>query len=139
MLTARRYFQASLALPLVVPSVLGGAAFLTKIEAIDGFAIAFMFSLMLGGIPYLIFAFVVLFWSRHWSVSAIQRLSYLAPVLFVVTTSVLSLVALFFSASLREILWFDALFAFFGLIFGYLYVFIINLLYEVFYGEQSDI
>lgn len=138
-LTDRHYFQASLVLPLVVPLVLALTAFLTSSQVIDGFAAVFMFSLMLGGIPYLIFAAGVLIWSRSRPASAIRRLSYFAPVLLVIGTDLLSLMALFFGISPREVLAFVVIFSSYALIFGYLYVFIINFLYEAFFGRQSDI
>jgi hypothetical protein len=137
-MTERRYFQASLALPLVVPLVIGLGTFLTSSELIGGFAAIFIFSLVLGGIPYLVFVAGALLWSRSRPASAIRRLSYVAPLLFVIVTAVLSFMALFFGIPLREIVMFVAVFSVYALVFGYLYVFIVNFLYEVFLAKQSD-
>ena len=138
MLTDRRYFQATLVLPLAVPLIMGAVALLTSSELIDGFSTIFLFSLVLGGIPYLLFAAAILFWSRRQSVSDIRRLSYFAPFLFVLATAGLSLIALFFGTSPQEVTGFVMLFSAYALLFGYLYVFIVNFLYEVLFGRHSD-
>lgn len=137
MLTGRRYFLASLALPLVVPLIVASLAYVTSSELAAGFAVVFMFSLILGGIPYLIFIVGVLLWSRTRSLEAIRKLSYIAPLLFVIVAAVLSPVPLLFGASMREVSAFLALFSLYALLFGYLYVLIVNALYEVFLAKRS--
>jgi hypothetical protein len=137
-LTERRYFQASLALPLVVPLFMGLVAFLSPSEVLDGFAAIFLFSLVLGGIPYLLFVVGILIWSRCQSVSAIRRLSYFAPLLYVMATAGLGLIALFFGASIQEVAGFVAIFSVYALLFGYLYVFIVNFVYELCFGKRFD-
>ncbi len=138
MLTERRFLQSSLVLPLAVPLIIGLIGQLTSSEVVDGVAAIFLFSLALGGLPYLLFIAAILFWSRNKPVRAIRRLSYFAPVLFVLATSVLSLAAIPFGVTLREIFMFIVIFAVYSLLFGYLYVFIINYLYEVFFAEHTD-
>lgn len=117
---------------------MGLVARLASNEVINGFAAIFLFSLVLGGIPYLLFVAGVLFWSPRQPVEAIRRLSYFAPVLFMLATAVLSLVAVFFGVSLREVGLFVAVFSVYTLLFGYLYVFIVNFLYEILFGKPSD-
>lgn len=138
MLTSRRYFLASLALPLVAPLVAASLVFVTASELAAGFAAIFLFSLLIGGVPYLIFVAGVLLWSRGRSDSAIRKLSFIAPLLFVLVTAAISPVALLFGLPLREIPVFIAAFAFYALIFGYLYVFIVNSVYEVFLARHPE-
>lgn len=137
-LTGRRYFLASLALPVGVPVVVGALAALTSSELMAGFAAIFLFSLVLGGIPYLFFAAGVILWSRKRSLAAIRRLSFIAPLLFVVLICTLSPLALPFGASIHEIAGFLLMFSFYALIFGYLYVFIVNCGYEFFLAKRAE-
>jgi 4-amino-4-deoxy-L-arabinose transferase-like glycosyltransferase len=117
---------------------MGLVARLASNDLINGFTAIFLLSLMLGGVPYLLFVAGILFWSRRQPVEAIRRLSYFAPVIFMLATAVLSLVAVFFGVSLREIGLFIAAFAIYTLLFGYLYVFIANFLYEILFDKPSD-
>lgn len=137
MLTGRSYFLASLALPLVAPLIVASLTYMTSNEVVAGFAAIFMFSLMLGGIPYSVFVAGVLLWSRRQSLSAIRKLSYVAPFLFVIVTAALSPVALIFGIPVREVFAFIALFSLYALVFGYLYVFMVNALYEFVIAKPS--
>lgn len=110
---------------------------LTSSEVVDGFAAIFLLSLALGGLPYLFFITAILFWSRNKSVRAIRRLSWFSPVLFVLATAALSLAAIPFGATFREVFLFVIIFSVYALVFGYLYVFVINYLYEIFFGKRS--
>ena len=138
MLTERRFLQLSLVLPLAVPLAIGLMARLTSSEVVDVFAAIFLLSLAFGGLPYLLFVTAILFWSRNKSVRAIRRLSYFAPVLFALATAALRLAAIPFGIALREIFLFVVIFSVYALLFGYLYVFVINYLYEIFFGKRSN-
>gem|GEM_PF-6266808 len=111
---------------------------LTSSEVVDVFAAIFLLSLAFGGLPYLLFVTAILFWSRNKSVRAIRRLSYFSPLLFVLATAALSLAAIPFGIALREIFLFIVIFSVYALLFGYLYVFVINYLYEIFFGKRSN-
>ena len=137
-LTERRFLQLSLVLPLAVPLAIGLMARLTSSEVVDVFAAIFLLSLAFGGLPYLLFVTAILFWSRNKSVRAIRRLSYFSPLLFVLATAALSLAAIPFGIALREIFLFIVIFSVYALLFGYLYVFVINYLYEIFFGKRSN-
>ncbi|MDQ3818026.1 MAG: hypothetical protein M3362_10070 [Acidobacteriota bacterium] len=82
MIGAKRYFQASFLLPLIVPLPV-------MLVASSGFrgwgAVALVLegSLLIGGIPYILFLAGLFFWARGKNFRALQRVTYIAPLLFI--------------------------------------------------------
>jgi hypothetical protein len=83
------YFRLSLAVPLLVPVLaialnllsqfVSGSSEVTEATRWTGFLI---FSLLIGGLPYLVFVGAVVLWSRGKTARAIYRLSFVSPLLF---------------------------------------------------------
>ena len=138
LLTERRYLLASLLIPLILPLLLGLAAKLTGNELLTGFAAIFLLSLAFGGIPYLIFGAGVLIWSRDRSTDRVRRISYWSPLLFLLGLSVLDFFFLILGGDLHEFLGFLLLSSVYVLLFGYLYVFLVNFGFEMLFGKESD-
>ncbi len=86
---AVNYFRLSLAVPLLVPvlavaltllnQIVSGSSEATEITRWTAFLV---FSLLIGGLPYLVFVAAVVLWSRGKSARAIHRLSFVSPPLF---------------------------------------------------------
>jgi len=82
MLKARRYFQLAFLLPIIFP-------LLAWLVARPGFrggnwvALVLWGSLLIGGIPYILFLAGLFYWVRDKDLKAIQRLTFLAPLLFI--------------------------------------------------------
>lgn len=78
---AKRYLQFSFLLPLIVPSLILLTA---KTTFAYGAIIPILtFSLFLGGLPYLLFIIGLLICTRRKDASAIQRITFIAPLLFI--------------------------------------------------------
>lgn len=80
-----RYYRVTLALPLLVSAVvylLGRGAVVPAIPDIV------WFSLILGGIPYLLLAAVMFFWVKGKSEKAIHQVIYMSPFIMVVLLAV---------------------------------------------------
>lgn len=91
-----QYYRATLALPLLASPVvylLGRSAILPAIPDIV------WFSMILGGMPYLILATIMFFWVRGKPEKAIHQVIYLSPFFMVV---LLAIAALVFLPALRE-------------------------------------
>lgn len=82
MISARRYFQLSFLLPLILP-------LLALLVASPGFrgwnavVLVLWGSLLIGGIPYVLFLAGLLYWARDKDAKAIQRVTFIAPLLLV--------------------------------------------------------
>ena len=76
----KRYFQASLFLPLIVPVIV--LLLFEPSFAYGGVVFILIFSLFLGGIPYLLFLIGLFVWMRKKDVHAVQRMTFFAPLLF---------------------------------------------------------
>src|SRR6267142_1989991 len=77
---AKRYFQFSLLLPLILPAMV----LLLFESSLRRGSVVFIliFSLYLGGLPYLLFVIGLFFWMRGKDVRQIQRMTFIAPLLF---------------------------------------------------------
>ncbi|HID49368.1 MAG TPA: hypothetical protein EYP40_07140 [Chromatiales bacterium] len=75
-MSEKRYFAAMLFLPLVLPF----SIFVIGENLITG--ILFL-SLGFAGIPYLIFALLILLWIRNRDLKSVRTLSYISPLLFI--------------------------------------------------------
>ncbi|GGB93408.1 hypothetical protein GCM10011352_19350 [Marinobacterium zhoushanense] len=135
-MTGKRYFQISLLAPLIVP-LCAPVLFYTGIGLLETLAAVLFFSLIYAGPAYLVFGLAVLFFTRNMSVSQIRRVSYFAPFIFI---GILLLIAI-----LAKLLWFqhaefESIFpiSVFILIFGYMYVGLVNLIYELSFKEEED-
>jgi hypothetical protein len=80
-MTARRYFQGSFLLPLLVPV----PAVLLLGHTLEFRALAMMvyYSTIIGALPYLLFLIGLFFWTRGRDSRLIQRITLVAPFLFV--------------------------------------------------------
>ena len=78
-MTVAAFFRWALALPLVLP-LLALPLALVRNE-VGGLGFLLLMSLVLGGVPYLIFAGLLLWWSRGKSEAQLKRAGLLAPFL----------------------------------------------------------
>jgi len=132
---AKRYFQISLFLPLIVPSVCGLIVLVTGKwgSMMDGSLVyelmgVLWFSLLYGGGPYLVFLAGALIWSRHETVERIQGFTFVAPLIYALILG--ASVILFCLITVDADGMSDAFpFGLFGIVFGYLYVIPVNALY----------
>ncbi len=80
---AANYFRLSLAAPLLVPVLAVALDFAwSGFTHVTGWTFILVFSLLIGGVPYIVFVAAVLLWSRGKSARAIYRLSFVSPPLF---------------------------------------------------------
>ncbi len=129
-LSGKRYFQSSLALPLLFPLL--GYVFPESVIMMILFT-----AIIIGGAPYLLLAAGILWWSRRRDEHALRRLSYVLPLIYLP----LLILALFLWTTLstgtlpeagrfaQSILDFSG----YTLVIGYGYVLLVNLIYEVVY------
>ncbi len=125
---AVNYFRLSLAVPLLVPvlavaltllnQIVSGSSEATEITRWTAFLV---FSLIIGGLPYLVFVAAVVLWSRGKSARAIHRLSFVSPPLFAAASPYA------FDAALTSASYYAA----FCLGLGYVYVALIHGAYAV--------
>lgn len=136
MLSGTRYFQISLATPLVTPLLfVAVAAVKGEVSALSTVLLA---SLILGGGPYLLFATIVFIWSRNCQAATLRRASYFAPLLFLAFCFMLSPLLLLTGSGVKEILSVLLLFSVYTLAIGYAYVLIINVIYELFLSHHCE-
>lgn len=82
MMRARRYFQLSFLLPIILPL----PALLVARPGLRGWNSVILVlwgSLLIGGIPYLLFLAGLFYWIRDKDFKAIQRVTFIAPLLFI--------------------------------------------------------
>jgi uncharacterized membrane protein len=79
-MSAKRYFQLSLLLPLILPVIV--LLLFEPSFANGGIVLILMFSLYFGALPYLLFVIGLLFWMRRKDVREIQRMTFIAPLVF---------------------------------------------------------
>jgi tetratricopeptide (TPR) repeat protein len=82
MIRAKRYFQASFLLPLILPLpfiLVASRGF----GGLGGIALVLEGSLLIGGIPYILFLAGLSFWARGKNFRTLQRMTYIAPLLFI--------------------------------------------------------
>lgn len=142
-MSARSYFRWSFALPLVLPIVLflvglmsqalagtNEATLATRLSVLLGA------SLVIGGIPYVLFLIGVLIWSKNQSGAQLRRFTLIAPAAFSALFVVLWIPYAILSARDWEYTM-DAAFTSAGyyallcLGFGYFYVLVVHLAYHV--------
>jgi hypothetical protein len=80
-MSARRYFQLSFLLPLVLP-LLVRLLWSTGFRGWGSVILIIWGSLLIGGIPYVFFIGGLFFWMRNKDYKAIQRMTFIAPLLF---------------------------------------------------------
>lgn len=92
----RTFYRLALGLPLVVPLLLWGAMYVFPMSDADAtILLTFLYSLMIGGLPYLVFAVGFGWWMRDKSPTAIRRATMWAPVFFMpVLMGVVAVVAI---------------------------------------------
>src|SRR3954464_4910453 len=80
-MSARRYFQLSFLLPIVLPLLV---SLFAKATLTGWGSIVFLLwgSLLIGGIPYVFFIGGLFYWMRNKNYKAIQRMMFIAPPLF---------------------------------------------------------
>ncbi len=76
----KRYFQVSLFLPLIVPLIV--LLLFEPSFAYGRVVLILIFSLYLGGVPYLLFLIGLFFWMRRKDARDIQRMTFISPLLF---------------------------------------------------------
>ena len=136
------FMRLALAVPVLVPVLTILLSFL--IQAVRGsgeatdltrWATFFFFSLLIGGLPYLLFVVAVVLWSRGKSARAVFRFSFVTPLLYAVILSVLwFLFALFPNpspSSLDAALSSTSYYAGLGVGLGYVYVALVHVAYAV--------
>src|ERR1051325_4098294 len=72
----RRFFQLSFALPILVPAILW------LLPTNNIVLIILRVSILLGGLPYILFIIPVLVWSRNKSGDEIRFFTYFSPLIF---------------------------------------------------------
>src|SRR5918993_3410861 len=88
-MTSKRYFQISLLLPIAAPLVSLSFAGLFASPSpgpAPGWRVVLLLlfgSLLFGGVPYILFAAGLLFWMRGKGAREVQRMTYVAPLLFI--------------------------------------------------------
>ena len=134
-MTSKRYFQISLLLPIAVPLV---SLFFASPGPLRGWRVVLLLlfgSLLLGGIPYLLFAAGLLFWMRGKSAREVQRMTYVAPLLFIpvfVSCAVaLAILELILSGTNKVEAGLVLLSCALILIFGYVYVLAVNVSHAI--------
>ncbi len=136
MLSGTRYFQISLATPLVIPLLF--VAFSAATGNVSALSAVLLASLVLAGGPYLLFATIVLIWSRNRQAATLRRASYFAPLIFLTFCFTLSPLLLLTGSGVKEVLSVLLLFSAYTLAIGYFYVLIINAIYELFLSHHSE-
>lgn len=86
-----------------------------------------MFSLWVGGIPYLIFLIAALIWSERHSVWEIQLFTFVAPLIYTLLLGVFVVAPYGITLSLRDPTW--LVIGGYGIAVGYFYVLPVNALY----------
>src|SRR5688572_10131474 len=90
----KRFFQISMLLPLAFPLAFCGLVYWLwgyRVEASGSplfsavvyVALIFGYSLYLGGIPYVLFLIGLFIWMRAKTAGEVQRMTYVAPLLFI--------------------------------------------------------
>jgi hypothetical protein len=131
---AKRYFQCSFFLPLIVPLLAGLILLLTRgFDSVAGESrfqfplVILVFSLWVGGIPYLIFLVAALIWSERHSVWEIQLFTFVAPLIYTLLLGVFVVAPYGITLSLQDPTWLVILG--YGIAVGYFYVLPVNVLY----------
>lgn len=123
-----RAYKLSLLLPIIVPILFAPALFFIRSLGESGATVlmTIIFSLVYGGIPYLILVGILLFWMRGKDETQIRRALLLSPLLMLVIFQVFAgLWIAFFSEGTGKINQFVGslvLLSPFVLLFGYIYV-----------------
>ena len=134
---ARLFLKLSMFLPIVVPiaTYLAVASGAVTLKGYGGLLVVVMFSLLIGGIPYLIFLVGFFVWMRGKTADQIRMATWLAPVIctgvFAACAFIVILLQALSSAGTRvdgDI----AGYAVFVIAFGYGYVLIVNVGYFLF-------
>lgn len=129
--------MTSLVLPIVIPVSLIPFGINNAISAI------LIFSLVFGVIPYLVMCVGIIVWARDKNERDMRRLSYFAPLLYIIVlaASLLVLTVLTSGAAFqaKEYLAVLALFSIYAVVVGYIYVLLINLVYELTLSKYEDI
>jgi len=73
----KKYYLISLVLPIVVPVALIPFGINNILTAL------FLFSLVFGGVPYLIMCIFIIFWARKKNEVQLRKLSYVIPIIFI--------------------------------------------------------
>jgi tetratricopeptide (TPR) repeat protein len=129
MINARRYFLKSFSLPIFSPLL----AVLILRPGYSGWQLLVLVlwgSLIIGGIPYLLFIVGLLHWARNKDFRAIRRVTYVAPLLFILVfvycvAALIPFQVLTIGEVRVEAYWVQ-LSCIFILIFGYFYVLLTN-------------
>ena len=135
------YFRYSLFAPIVFPLVLLLIGLLSQAivgtneaTGITRWSIFFISSLYIGGIPYMVFAVAVFYWSRRKDLQLIKRFSLVAPLIFsiffVFVWITFVLISKKSTPDSSEIISSGYL-ALFCLGFGYLYVALVHLMHAL--------
>jgi len=126
----RRKYQFLLALPFLVPLLLSPLWLLSGENGVGGVILVFFFySLLIGGIPYLILAIAMVWWMRNKEERSIRICLLLSPLLMIACTAVCLAIYTFVAdaqPTLRETIeeYLEGMLfvSVFILLFGYLYV-----------------
>ena len=127
----KRFFQLSFLLPIVLPLLLIFVA-----NPTFGLVSILTLSLILGGVPYLLFITGLFFWMRNKNAKDIQRMTFVAPLLFIPVFLLSVLVFLPIQLITTGTIDVNAGIVFiccvFIIILGYLYVLVVNGVYFLF-------
>ncbi|HEX6372935.1 MAG TPA: hypothetical protein VF006_28690 [Longimicrobium sp.] len=122
-MSVKSYYRWALVLPLLLPALASPLALLNPLPPLLALVAMYLFwSVLIGGVPYLLFTIGFLLWTRGASEERVRRAILVSPLLY---TAVL--MACFTALLLVEGSWSGSgdslvLFGAFGLLFGYGYV-----------------
>jgi len=129
----KRYYLSALSLPILIPIVF---MLFPDFSATP----LLIFSLVFGGVAYLVFVIGVLYFGRQKDGDWYRRLSYFAPIIYAPIQSFTVLIWFWvegaqdiFSMQGMSVI---SLFMFWSIIIGYLYVSIITIVYELFVNRN---
>lgn len=122
-MSVRSYYRWALLLPLAVPLLAHGVTMLENAPALLIVIVFYTYAaLVVGGIPYLLFAMGFLLWTRGRADDEVRRAVLLAPVVYTALLTVCLVLILAFDSGLAGGGGLLAGAATFGLGFGYAYV-----------------
>ncbi len=132
----KKYFLATLALPVVIPVLFG-------ITGTENALVAILItSLVFGGIPYLVLCAFVIVWARNRDEKQIRKLSYIVPLIFAAIFFVFLYAWMMIEKKgFPDFTEFSQVYALFGgycLVIGYAYILVVNFVYELTLSKHEE-
>jgi hypothetical protein len=128
---AKRYFQVSFLSPLIAPLIM--SPFYNSKTVWGGLFNLLFYTLVFGGIPYLLTLVALFFITRRMADREVQIVTLLTPFLFtgIMTVCYIILAGFHAEKSTKTIIPLIPIVVIVGLIVGYAYVLIVNLIYYI--------